>query len=202
MADVDIPDENWRELRRTANAYVPAVISAQARNPGFTNAQLHQAGLNAGLKQFSAHIVGAGLRREAITHQTAEKFLKAYDHLPEELTVANGAIGERNIICAFFALPQLKGLLDGIGMTVERLSKDSKVSPRAIAHAINQGRVTAGIVTAFHGVLQNHDSTVAIREIATSSPLERVAPKKIQNTPFSLSDLLLAPADLGDERWP
>jgi hypothetical protein len=203
MADVAIPPEHWRELRRSANCFIPKLILASAAtSAGFSNTALYRAGQQKGLSKFSLHIVGNVLSRKAVTHEKAEQFLEAYAAMAPEILKAHGPIGDGDIVAAFFGIPGLSDLMKEARLSEEELAAASGVSLFAVKHVLRSRRATGGIALALHSALvSNGAKCPPLTEFAASSHLEGVAKKAVEGIPFSLNDLLLPLPNPSPDPW-
>jgi len=204
MADVAIPPEHWRELRRSANCFIPKLILASADvSRGFSNTELYRAGQSKGLTKFSLHIVGNVLSRKSVTHEKAEQLIDAYAGMSSEIRTAHGKIDDADIVAAFFGIPGLRDYLADAKLTEEELAKASGVSLSAVKHVLRDRRATGGIAVALHKALNSCvPKFPALVEFATSSHIESVAKNAVEGIPFSLSDLLLPLPPLTPNPWP
>jgi hypothetical protein len=199
MTDVVVVSTHWRALRGSANCFVPKLVDASVSGDGFTNADLHRAGQQEGIPEFSQHIVGKALKLEAVTHAKAGQFIRAYGrlrttspHLP--------AILDTEIVAALFALPALSQIMTVARMDVAALAQASRVSPDALAHAVAGKRVTGGIAHALHTALGA--SAPPLGQFAVSDPSPRLASRAIASTPFTLEDLKLPLPAAAPFTWP
>lgn len=193
VADITIPKQHYLVLRRSANCFVPKIVSASAAiGNGFTNTDLYRAGQSTGQKSFSLHVVGTAMALKAVTHEKAERFVFAYSGLPEDTLREHGVVTVFDIVAAFLAVPLLPEKMDERGLTVEALVRKSGVSQAAIEHAVQEGRVTGGIAAALYKALyEGEASAPPLAEFATSDPTESVGKKAVKGAPFTLDDLLL-----------
>ncbi|MGQ0661536.1 hypothetical protein [Sphingosinicella sp.] len=208
MADVAIPEQHWRSLRRSANCYIPKLVRASAsQTHGFTNSELHRAGQAQRLdKEFSLHIIGNVMLLKAVTHGKAEQLLEAYLGLPEDLQAKHGPLSNSDIVAALFAVPRLQELMDGAKLSKEELAAQSSVSLGCIEHTLSGGRVTASIAGALRSALLSRNSktgkTGTFQDFVTSRVSDTVGHKAVKGTPFGLDDLLLPLPSGAPEKWP
>jgi len=203
MADVALPPEHWRELRRSANCFIPKLILASADvSRGFNNTELYRAGQSKGLTKFSLHIVGNVLSRKAVTHEKAEQLIEAYAGMSADIQSAHGKIEDSDIVAAFFGIPGLRDYLADAKLTEEELAKASGVSLSAVKHVLRDRRATGGIAGALHKAFSSNNAKFpSLAEFATSSHIESVAKNAVEGIPFGLTDLLLPLPSLKPNPW-
>jgi hypothetical protein len=200
MPDVKIPPNHWRQLKQSANCYVPDLIDASTHpDGGFNNAELHRAGNEAGFRGLSAQLIGRIMNLGSVSNDKAEQCLQYYGalrqskpHLP--------AIGNEKIVAAFFGIPGLADRMRAAQMDVEALSSTSGVSIEAINHALDQGRVSAGIVNALYMALR---TTSTLSSFCSSRPVATFGATSIAKiAPFNMHDLHLPLPDPNPGEWP
>ncbi len=199
MADVHIAADQWGKLRRSANCFLPKILIASVEDgTAFRHTEFHVAARRAGLKAFSLHLIGRTLSLHAITHDKADDFLIAYDEFSKVERQALPTLTSGDIVAALFGLPALAQLAADAGITESELAERSGVSERAIAHAMNNGRVTGGIAYAIHKVLSAKlENAPSLIRFAVSDPDDRFGGTTVEGQPFCVADLVLPlPPDL------
>ena len=193
MSDIEVSNFNWSKLKKSKNAFFPRLLSVLAPMADApTNKQIADAAREAGAADLSQHRVGDVMNVKPVKAGTIENVLMGYLQLRKQRP-ALPEMFETDIVVAVLAIPKLGALMKTAGMEAAALSEASGVSFTAVEHAVEGGRVSAGIA----GALWN-----ALADVPGLPPLGKFAESNLKHgrktielvdgeSPLTHDDLLL-----------
>lgn len=206
MSDIEVSEFHWAKLKKSKNAFLPRLIAVLAPIGGApTNKQIADAAKMAGVEGLSQHRVGDVMNLKPIRAGTVEHVLKGYLQIVKERDELP-PLSEKDIVVAALAIPKLPELMELATTAPAALSEMSGVSLQAVNHAMDGGRVSAGIACALWTALSKSlgDKVPPLGKFAESHT--KHGRKSIElvdkESPLSYDDLLLPVLDDHPVPWP